>query len=144
LLATTIFTWSTPLERDRKLHFTGRTLQQSVSWRDESISPPESPAPNAPFTKPVLVVTWDPSGQYVTPTIYQWNLTLEHQLAPDRLVRGAYVATRSTIQAVLCPCSAHHRCAVQSFRTSRSANRISILQLPKPLTGTQHPGGTRA
>jgi hypothetical protein len=44
----------------------------------------------------VLVVTWDPSGQYVTPTIYQWNLTLEHQLAPDWLVRGAYVATRST------------------------------------------------
>jgi hypothetical protein len=44
----------------------------------------------------VLVVTWDPAGRYVTPTIYQWNLSLEHQLAPDWLVRGAYVGTRST------------------------------------------------
>jgi hypothetical protein len=57
---------------------------------------PRVPAPNAPFPKPVLVVTWDPAGRYVTPTIYQWNLSLEHQLAPDWLVRGAYVGTRST------------------------------------------------
>jgi hypothetical protein len=57
---------------------------------------PTIPARNAPFVSPVLAVSWDPSGQYVTPTIYQWNLTLEHQLAADWLARASYVATRST------------------------------------------------
>jgi hypothetical protein len=56
---------------------------------------PNKPAANVPFPSPVTVVGWDPSGQYVTPTIYQWNLTLERQLAPNWLVRAAYVGTRS-------------------------------------------------
>jgi hypothetical protein len=57
---------------------------------------PTIPAKNAPFVSPVLAVSWDPSGKYVTPTIYQWNLTVEHQLRPDWLARASYVATRST------------------------------------------------
>ncbi len=56
---------------------------------------PNIPAHNVPFPPPVTVVSWDPSGQYVTPTVYQWNLTLERQLAPNWLLRAAYVATRS-------------------------------------------------
>ncbi len=44
----------------------------------------------------MLAVSWDPSGQYVTPTIYQWNLTIERQLTGDWLARASYVATRST------------------------------------------------
>ena len=57
---------------------------------------PNIPTANVPFPSPVTVVSWDPSGQYTTPTIYQWNLTLEHQLAQNWLVRAAYVGTRST------------------------------------------------
>jgi hypothetical protein len=57
---------------------------------------PNKPAANAPFVPPVLAVSWDPSGQYVTPTIYQWNFTIERQLIGDWLARASYVGTRST------------------------------------------------
>jgi hypothetical protein len=57
---------------------------------------PSHPTANAPFPAPVTVVSWDPSGRYNTPTIYQWNITVERQLASDWLARAAYVGTRST------------------------------------------------
>jgi hypothetical protein len=57
---------------------------------------PQRPKADAPFPNPVLIVSWDPKGTYVSPTIYQWNLTIEHQFAGDWLARVAYVATRST------------------------------------------------
>ena len=58
---------------------------------------PNIPTVNVPFPSPVTVVSWDPSGKYITPTIYQWNLTLEHQLAQNWLVQGGHsVGTRST------------------------------------------------
>jgi hypothetical protein len=40
-------------------------------------------------------VSYDPSGEYHVPTVYEWNLTVERQLPSNFLVRAAYVGTRS-------------------------------------------------
>jgi hypothetical protein len=57
-----------------------------------SLPPPRDSA----FPPPVLAVSWDPSGKYATPRVYNWNFTIEHQLARQWLARAAYVAARST------------------------------------------------
>jgi hypothetical protein len=49
--------------------------------------------PNAPFPTPVLVSTYD--ARQETPLTYNWNLTLEREVIPEWLVRGAYVGSRT-------------------------------------------------
>lgn len=58
---------------------------------------PFPPPANAAFQAPVLVITYDPShdNKQLTPTIYNWNLSMERQFAGQWLVRAAYVASRS-------------------------------------------------
>ena len=56
---------------------------------------PFPPAKDTLFQPPVLVITLDPRGTYNTPSIYNWNLALEHQLGHDWLARVAYVGSRS-------------------------------------------------
>lgn len=55
---------------------------------------PTPPPSNAEFEKPVLGVSyatdWKPARQL------SWNLTIEHQLRQDLLVRGAYVGSKGT------------------------------------------------
>ncbi|MBI1357893.1 MAG: carboxypeptidase regulatory-like domain-containing protein [Acidobacteria bacterium] len=70
-------------------------------WQGTGISPDFFPRPfpassDAPFPRPVLAVTFDPSKKFVTPTIYQWNLTFERQLSTDTLLRLAYVGSHSS------------------------------------------------
>ena len=51
---------------------------------------------NFVFPTPVRVYSWDASHYKLqTPTVYTWNLTIEHQLRPDWLVRAAYVGSRT-------------------------------------------------
>jgi hypothetical protein len=51
---------------------------------------------NFVFPTPVRVYSWDASHYKLqTPTVYNWNLTIERQLRPDWLVRAAYVASRT-------------------------------------------------
>jgi Carboxypeptidase regulatory-like domain len=51
---------------------------------------------NFVFPTPVRVYSWDASHYKLqTPTVYTWNLTLEHQLRADWLVRLAYVGSRT-------------------------------------------------
>ena len=59
---------------------------------------PFPPPRNAPFPSPVLVVTYDPAngGKQLTPTVYNWNVSLERQLSSTWLLRVAYVGSRST------------------------------------------------
>ena len=58
--------------------------------------PPVFPPPsNTGFPRPVLAITEDPYGQYRTPTVFNWNLTVERQLAKDWLGRVAYVGSRA-------------------------------------------------
>ncbi len=55
---------------------------------------PFPPPSNAPFPPPVQVVTYNPSNKFVSPLIYNWNLTLERQFASSWLARTAYVGSR--------------------------------------------------
>jgi hypothetical protein len=60
--------------------------------------PSPFPAPtNFSYSPPFnqIAVTYDPSGVYHVPTVYEWNLTVERQLPSNILVRAAYVGSRS-------------------------------------------------
>ena len=60
--------------------------------------PSPFPAPtNFPYIPPFnqIAVSYDPSGEYKVPTVYEWNLALEHQLPHSLLMRMAYVGSRS-------------------------------------------------
>jgi Carboxypeptidase regulatory-like domain/TonB dependent receptor len=54
---------------------------------------PSNFAYNPPFNQ--IAVTYDPSGEYHVPTVYEWNLTVERQLPANVLFRVAYVGSRS-------------------------------------------------
>jgi hypothetical protein len=57
------------------------------------------PAPSSfPYNPPFneIAVSYDPSGEYKVPTIYEANLTVERELPHDLLVRIGYVGSRST------------------------------------------------
>ena len=56
---------------------------------------PLPPPKSITFPKPVQVFSFDPDMQIRTPVVYNGNLTIEHQLAPNWLVRTAYVGARS-------------------------------------------------
>ena len=47
-----------------------------------------------PFNQ--IAVSYDPSGDYKVPTVYEANLTIEHQLPASMLMRLAYVGSKST------------------------------------------------
>ncbi len=55
---------------------------------------PLPPPQDVAFTPPVQIFSLDPSSKFVTPLVYNWNLTLERQFASDWLVRAAYVGSR--------------------------------------------------
>src|SRR6267143_314718 len=60
--------------------------------------PSPFPAPtNFPYSPPFnqIAVTYDPSGVYHVPTVYEWNLTVERQLSAGFLLRAAYVGSQS-------------------------------------------------
>jgi hypothetical protein len=60
--------------------------------------PSPFPAPtNFAYSPPFnqIAVTYDPSGTYHVPTVYEWNLTVERQLPASVLMRVAYVGSRS-------------------------------------------------
>ena len=59
------------------------------------LPPPFPPPANTVFPRPVLAITEDPYGNYRTPAIYNWNLTVERQLSNDWLARVAYVGSRA-------------------------------------------------
>jgi hypothetical protein len=45
---------------------------------------------------PIKVYSWDPFSKLITPTIYNFNLTIERQLRTNWLARAAYVGSRMT------------------------------------------------
>jgi len=57
---------------------------------------PFPPPKNAGFPPPVLIHVYDPSSKFQTPVLYSWNLTFEHQLPSDFLVRLGYVGSHSS------------------------------------------------
>ena len=59
---------------------------------------PWPPPKDSAFPGPVLVITFDPAngGKGLTPTVYNWNLMLERQLAGDWMLRAGYVASHTS------------------------------------------------
>jgi hypothetical protein len=57
---------------------------------------PFPPSSNATFAQNLLVVSWDPAHSYQTPTLYNWNLAVEHQLPSSILVRAAYAGSHGS------------------------------------------------
>jgi hypothetical protein len=51
---------------------------------------------NIVLPTPIQVYSWDPFSKLITPTIYNYNLTIEHQLTANWLVRAAHVGSRTT------------------------------------------------
>ena len=59
--------------------------------------PAQFPPPaDAAFPLPLLAITYEPTGQYKVPVIYNWNLSIEHQFAGDWVARAAYVGSHSS------------------------------------------------
>lgn len=53
------------------------------------------PAPDSAFRLGDLYLTWDPNHKFQVPTIYNWNLLIEHELPARFLARIGYVGSRS-------------------------------------------------
>ena len=51
---------------------------------------------NATFVPNPTVFSLEPNVSWVTPKIYDWNITYEYQLQPDMVVHVSYVGTRGT------------------------------------------------
>ena len=58
--------------------------------------PAAPPSASSVFPRPVALVSY--ADRYTTPTTYNWNLTIEHQLAKNLIFRAAYVGTRALKQ----------------------------------------------
>ncbi len=54
---------------------------------------PFPPPEDAAFPRPVRVQCFAPGVKFLTPTVYQWNLAIEHQLSSNWLGRLAYVGS---------------------------------------------------
>jgi len=54
------------------------------------------PDKNINFGLGTFVLSWDPVNKYQTPTVYNWNLSVERQLPESVLVRAAYVGSHSS------------------------------------------------
>ncbi len=54
------------------------------------------PAKDISFGLGTFVLSWDPVNKYQPPTVYNWNLSIEHQLPESVLVRAAYVGSHSS------------------------------------------------
>ncbi|HEX6466266.1 MAG TPA: carboxypeptidase regulatory-like domain-containing protein [Terriglobales bacterium] len=51
---------------------------------------------NYVFPTPLQAISYDPSSKYKIQTLYNWNLSLEHQYAAGFLMRMAYVGSHGT------------------------------------------------
>jgi hypothetical protein len=58
-------------------------------------APTRAPA-NYVFPRPTAAYGFDPNSDFVIPVIYNWNLTIEHQLASRWLFRTAYVGSHAS------------------------------------------------
>ncbi len=61
---------------------------------------PFPPPKDSVFPLPVLVVTYDPTGKYKVPVVYNWNLAVERQITADMVARIAYVGSHGTHLAI--------------------------------------------
>ena len=53
-------------------------------------------AVQAPFPTPITVITFDPSGNFQTPLLYDWNVAVQQQIMPTLTAQIAYVGSHGT------------------------------------------------
>jgi hypothetical protein len=59
--------------------------------------PAPTPLPSSvTFTSPFSPITFDPSGNFQVPLMYNWNLAVERQVTPSFSARAAYVASHGS------------------------------------------------
>jgi Carboxypeptidase regulatory-like domain/TonB dependent receptor len=59
--------------------------------------PAPTPLPsNTEFNLPMAVITFDPSGVFQVPLMYDWNLAVEHQVTATFSTRAAYVGSHGS------------------------------------------------
>jgi hypothetical protein len=54
------------------------------------------PPKNSLFPAPVLSITYDATSNFEVPVTYDWNLTVERQIARDWLIQASYVGAHSS------------------------------------------------
>ncbi|HVH70609.1 MAG TPA: carboxypeptidase regulatory-like domain-containing protein, partial [Candidatus Dormibacteraeota bacterium] len=75
----------------------GSTQKQRGCTAQANLFPAPFPPPSsATFALNLLVVSWYPNHNYQTPTLYNWNFGIEHQLPSNILVRAAYVGSHAS------------------------------------------------
>jgi carboxypeptidase family protein len=68
-----------------------RCSSRSAAYPFPATFPPPS---DTTFGLNTFVLSWDPVNKYQVPTLYNWNLTIESQLASAIVARVAYVGSR--------------------------------------------------
>lgn len=57
---------------------------------------PVTPTKNVAFPLPVVAITYDPTGNFHVPITYNYNLSLEHQITSNMMIRTAYVGSHTS------------------------------------------------
>ena len=70
----------------------------ALGIKDYPFPAPYPPPKNSLFPAPVLALTYDPTTNFEVPVTYNWNLTLERQIAQDWLIQASYVGAHSSHQ----------------------------------------------
>ena len=98
---------------------------------------PFPPPKNSTFPAPVLAVTYDPANnsKMATPVTYNWNLSIERELARNWLVRAAYVGAHSSHQTENAPVIAYASVSTpipHRARRAQSSRRSSHIHWDCP------------
>lgn len=86
-------TFSDPLCTKAATQAAQGCTSQAATYPFPFTYPPKS---NFNFGVGTFVLSWDPVNNYQTPTVYNWNLAVEHQLPSNILMRVAYVGSHSS------------------------------------------------
>jgi hypothetical protein len=68
----------------------------ALGIQDYPFPAPYPPPKNTLFPAPVLSITYDATSNFEVPVTYDWNLTLERQIAGDWLIQTSYVGAHSS------------------------------------------------
>ena len=81
----------------RNPYFTGNTTGNFQNPYAGIANPFPAPPPSSSAVFPTQsYITFDPSGNFQVPLVYNWNLAVEQQMSPGLVARIAYVATHAS------------------------------------------------
>jgi Carboxypeptidase regulatory-like domain len=86
-------TFSDPLCQKAATQALQNCTNQKTTYPFPFTYPPDK---NFDFGLGTFVLSWDPVNKYQTPTVNNWNLSVERQLKSNLLLRAAYVGSHSS------------------------------------------------